>query len=146
MTPEPTTRNVDLRPNILLVEDSPSDADLMRIALADVWPECQLELATDGEDALARLLDGPVPDLVLLDLKLPRLTGHEVLAALRASRMPHVRRLPVVVLTSSGEPDDVRRSYELFASSHIVKPQDVDRLYEVAESIARYWFETVALP
>jgi two-component system, chemotaxis family, response regulator Rcp1 len=137
---------VGRRTNILLIEDSPSDADLMRIALAEKWPDCTLRVVTDGEDALALLHEGPVPDLVLLDLNMPRLHGHEVLAALRASRVPEVRRLPVVVLSTSTDPDDVLRSHELFASSHIVKPQGIEMLFDVVESIASYWFKTVALP
>ena len=137
---------MDRRTNILLVEDNPSDADLMRIALAEKWPECSLQVSNDGEQALALLHAGPVPDLVLLDLNLPRLHGHEVLAALRASRVPEVRRLPVVVLSTSTDPNDVMRSHELFASSHIVKPQGIDGLFEMIESIAAYWFKTVALP
>ncbi len=132
--------------DILLVEDNAGDAELMRIALSQARPDVELRIAEDGEDALALLLAGVAPDLVLLDLNLPRLSGHELLAALRAARVPHVRRLPVVVFTTSGDPDDVRRSYELFASSHIVKPHELDELFAVAESIANYWFETVSLP
>jgi CheY-like chemotaxis protein len=131
---------------ILLVEDNLGDAELMRLALAQADPGCELRVASDGEEALQLLLAGHVPDLVLLDLNLPRLSGHEVLADLRAAREPSLRRLPVVVLTSSSAPEDVQRSYDLFASSHIVKPQDVDHLFEVAERLARYWFGTVSLP
>jgi chemotaxis family two-component system response regulator Rcp1 len=134
------------RTNILLVEDNPSDADLMRIALAEKWPDCTLQVASDGEEALALVLAAPVPDLVLLDLNLPRLHGHEVLATLRASHVPEVRRVPVVVLSTSTDPNDVLRSHELFASSHIVKPQSIEGLFETVESIASYWFRTVALP
>jgi two-component system, chemotaxis family, response regulator Rcp1 len=132
--------------DILLVEDNAGDAELMRIALSEARPDVELRVSGDGEEALALLLEGDVPDLVLLDLNLPRLSGHELLAALRAARIPHVRRLPVVVFTTSGHPDDVRRSYELFASSHIVKPHELDELFAVAESITNYWFDTVALP
>jgi CheY-like chemotaxis protein len=132
--------------DILMVDDNPHDADLMRLALAEAHPACVLRVAGDGEQALALLRDGQTPDLVLLDLNLPRLSGHEVLEAVRSDRQPHVRRLPVVVLTTSSAPHDVARSYELFASSHIVKPHELDRLFEVAETITRYWFETVALP
>jgi CheY-like chemotaxis protein len=131
---------------ILLVEDNAGDAELMRLALTEAQPGCQLLVATDGEQALELLLRGNLPDLVLLDLNLPRLSGHELLADLRASRDPRLRRLPVVVLTSSAAPDDVQRSYDLFASSHIVKPQDADRLFEITERLARYWFGTAALP
>jgi two-component system, chemotaxis family, response regulator Rcp1 len=131
---------------ILLVEDNVGDAELMRLALAQAEPRCDLRVASDGEEALGLLLHGELPDLLLLDLNLPRLTGHEVLADLRAAREPRLRRLPVVVLTSSSTPEDVQRSYDLFASSHIVKPQDVDQLFEVAERLAQYWFGTVSLP
>jgi chemotaxis family two-component system response regulator Rcp1 len=131
---------------ILLVEDNAGDAELMRMALAEARPECRLRVAGDGEEALALLDAGELPDLMVLDLNLPRLSGHEVLADLRASRHARLRRLPVVVLSSSGAPEDVQRSYDLFASSHIVKPADLDRLFEVAETLARYWFETVSLP
>jgi two-component system, chemotaxis family, response regulator Rcp1 len=138
---------VDARPDtILLVDDSAGDAELFRFALAETMPDCELCVAGDGEQALELLATGRLPDLLVLDLNLPRLSGHEVLADLRASREPRLRRLPVVVLTTSAAPDDVQRSYDLFASSHIVKPQDVDRLFEVVGGLASYWFGTVALP
>jgi two-component system response regulator len=136
---------VEARPQILLVDDNPGDADLMRIALAETWPDCDLRVAVDGEQALALLADGALPDLLLLDLHLPRLSGHELLAILRAGE-PGLRRLPIVVYSTSGAPEDVRRSYELAANSHVVKPQDLDRLFELAGALAGYWFETVALP
>ena len=134
------------RPQILLVDDNPGDADLMRIALAETWPGCDLRVAADGEQALAMLAGGELPDLLLLDLHLPRLSGHEVLAALRTAEAPGMRRLPIVVYSTSGAPEDVRRSYELAANSHIVKPQDLDALFEVAGALAGYWFETVGRP
>jgi chemotaxis family two-component system response regulator Rcp1 len=138
---------VDTRPNtILLVEDNAGDAELMRLALAETRPDCRLRVAVDGEQALGLLAAGEVPDLIVLDLNLPRLSGHEVLADLRATRDPRLRRLPVVVLSGSAAPDDVQRSYDLFASSHIVKPQNIDRLFEIVETVARYWFGTVSLP
>jgi CheY-like chemotaxis protein len=134
-------------PRILLVEDNPGDAQLLRLAFAEALPGARLSLAGDGEQALAVLLDGgPPPDLVLLDLNLPRVSGHEVLAAVRASADPAVRRLPVVVVTGSGAQADVERSYELGASSHVTKPADVDELFAAVAALARYWFETVTLP
>jgi CheY-like chemotaxis protein len=134
-------------PRILLVEDNPGDAQLVRLALAEKLPPARLSVAGDGEAALARLQEpGPPPDLMLLDLNLPRLSGHEVLAAVRAGEDPRVRRLPVVVLTSSRAEADVRRSYELGASSHVVKPDDVDELFALVEVLARYWFGAVTLP
>jgi two-component system response regulator len=134
-------------PRILLVEDNPGDAQLVRLALTDALPSARLSVAGDGEAALARLREqGDPPDLVLLDLNLPRLSGHEVLAAVRASEDVTVRRLPVVVLSSSQEESDVARSYELGASSYVAKPPDVDTLFALMETLTRYWFGAVTLP
>jgi DNA-binding response OmpR family regulator len=132
---------------ILLVEDNAGDAQLMRIAFAEALPAARLSVVSDGETAVRTLLgdDGPPPDLVLLDLNLPRLSGHEVLAAVRAAADPAVRRLPVVVLSSSRAAADVQRSYELGAT-HVTKPHDMDELQAIADAIARYWFGTVTLP
>ena len=130
---------------ILLVEDNAGDAQLMRIAFGEALPEARLSVIADGETALNTLREGGPPDLVLLDLNLPRLSGHEVLAGLRDAEDPALRRVPVVVLSSSQDASDVRRSYELGAS-HVVKPQDLDGLLAIAEAIARYWFATVTLP
>ncbi len=103
-------------------------------------------MVSDGETAVRTLLDGGTPpDLVLLDLNLPRLSGHEVLAAVRAAPDAAARRIPVVVLSSSRAAADVRRTYELGAT-HVAKPQDMDELLAIAEAIARYWFATVTLP
>jgi two-component system response regulator len=133
-------------PRILLVEDNPGDAQLMRIAFAEALPEARLSVVGDGETALRTLLAaGPPPDLILLDLNLPRLSGHELLAGLRAAEDAALRRTPVVVLSSSRAAADVERSYELGAS-HVAKPQDMDGLLAVAEALARPWFATVTLP
>jgi CheY-like chemotaxis protein len=131
---------------ILLVEDNPGDAQLVRMALTEALPSARLSVVGDGEAALSRLQEADPPDLVLLDLNLPRLSGHEVLAAVRAAENPAVRRLPIVVLTSSDAAADVERSYELGASSHVTKPPDLDALFAVVESLTRYWFSTVTLP
>jgi CheY-like chemotaxis protein len=133
---------------VLLVEDSAADAKLMGIAFAEALPTADLRVVSNGEAALTALLEAGVrlPDLVLLDLNLPRLAGHEVLTAVRAAELEAVRRIPVVVMTTSSSPDEVERSYELGANSHIVKPQSVDALLELVASLGRYWFETVALP
>jgi CheY-like chemotaxis protein len=132
---------------ILLVEDNPGDAQLVRMALAETLPSARVSVVGDGEAALARLREGgDPPDLVLLDLNLPRLSGHEVLAAVRAAEDAAVRRVPVVVLSSSDAAADVERSYDLGASSHVAKPADVDALFSTIETLARYWFATVTLP
>jgi CheY-like chemotaxis protein len=134
---------------VLLVEDNAGDAQLMRIALSEAHPDALLRVATDGEAALNALMrpePGDEPDLVLLDLNLPRLSGHEVLEAVRASDQPAARRTPVVVLTTSNASGDVRRSYELGARSHIVKPLEIDEFFSAVATLARYWFDTVELP
>ena len=135
---------------VLLVEDNAGDAQLMRIALAEAHPDALLRVEIDGEAALAALVrpapgEEP-PDLVLLDLNLPRLSGHEVLAAVRDSDVPSARQTPVVVLTTSNAAADVARSYELGARSHITKPLEIDEFFAAVETLARYWFETVELP
>jgi two-component system, chemotaxis family, response regulator Rcp1 len=134
---------------VLLVEDNAGDAQLMRIAFAEAHPDALLRLATDGEAALKALVSpapGDEPDLVLLDLNLPRLTGHEVLAAMRESDQPAAHRTSVVVMTTSSALGDVQRSYELGARSHITKPLEIDEFFTTVASLARYWFETVELP
>jgi CheY-like chemotaxis protein len=129
---------------ILLVEDNPGDAQLVRMAFAEALPSARVSVVTDGEAALVRLRDEGPPDLLLLDLNLPRLSGHEVLQEIRADAA--LRRLPVVVLSSSEAEADVTRSYELGANSHVAKPGDVDALFALAETLARYWFGAVTLP
>ena len=129
---------------ILLVEDNPGDAQLVRMAFAEALPSARVSVVTDGEAALVRLRDEGPPDLLLLDLNLPRLSGHEVLEEIRTDAA--LRRLPVVVLSSSEAEADVTRSYELGANSHVAKPGDVDALFALAETLARYWFGAVTLP
>ena len=132
---------------VLLVEDDPGDAQLMRIAFTETHPDADLRVATDGEAALQAIMHPDErPDLVLLDLNLPRLTGHEVLEAVRDAGEPGAARTPVVVLTTSSARADVQRSYELGARSHITKPREIDELFATVATLARYWFETVELP
>ena len=120
----------------------------MRIAFGERLPDAILEVYADGERALDALSAGSLADwdLVLLDLKLPGVGGHEVLAAVRAAQDERVRRMPVVVLSHSEVLDDVLRSYDLGANSHIAKPHSLDALFEVIETLGRYWLRVVALP
>ena len=125
---------------ILLVEDNPDDAELTRIAFAEAGGECRLRVVTDGAEAVAYLqgcTPAELPALVLLDLNLPKLNGREVLQAIRAE--PATRSLPVVVLTTSAEPFDVDKVYELGANSYIQKPVDFARFVEVVRQIGLYW-------
>jgi len=130
----------DRRP-ILLVEDNPMDVDLTRRAFAKRHIVNPLEVARDGEEALAwiaRWESGePLPVVVLLDLKLPRVSGLDVLRQLKAHRS--FSRLPVVVLTTSREDGDVALAYALGVNSYIVKPVEFEKFIEVAAQIDLYW-------
>jgi two-component system, chemotaxis family, response regulator Rcp1 len=132
---------------VLLVEDDAGGAQLMRIAFGERLPLAELEVVVDGEQALGAIAEGRLDwDLVLLDLNLPGVPGHDVLATLRASDDERVRRLPVVVLSHSQVEADVVRSYALGANSHIAKPHSLDTLFELVETLGRYWFGVVSLP
>jgi hypothetical protein len=126
---------------ILLVEDNPMDVDLTRRAFARRNMLNPLEVARDGEEALAWLArweaGEPVPVVILLDLKLPRVPGLEVLKRLKAH--PEFSRIPVVVLTTSGEDADVDAAYALGVNSYIVKPVEFEKFIEVATHIDLYW-------
>lgn len=135
---------------ILLVEDNPGDARLTREALALSTIRHQLHHARDGEEAIAFLrregafAAAPQPDLILLDLNLPRRDGREVLEDVkRDSRLKHI---PVVVLTSSQAEEDIMRSYQLHANCFITKPVDLDELNKVVQGIEQFWFTLVTLP
>lgn len=129
-----------MRP-ILLVEDNPMDVDLTRRAFARRRLVNPLDVARDGAEALdclARWEAGaPLPVVVLLDLKLPKVDGLEVLRQIRAH--PQWRSVPVVVLTTSAEDRDIQRAYELGVNSYIVKPVEFDKFMEVATEIELYW-------
>jgi DNA-binding SARP family transcriptional activator/ActR/RegA family two-component response regulator len=128
---------------VLLVEDTPAEAQLIITALESGDAPVQVDHILDGETALEVLRRGhPHPDLVLLDLGLPGLSGHEVLAELKQD--PSLRRIPVVMLTSSTMQDDVARSYDLHANSYVTKPTDPDELAEVVRAIEAFWPLTAA--
>lgn len=132
---------------ILLVEDNEDDAFLMKRALRDAGIENPLHIAEDGQEAIDYLSSiaksGPGADgspmIVFLDLKLPLKSGHEVLAWIRSH--PLFEKLIVIVLTSSNEPVDLNRSYELGANSYVVKPPTVKQLLEMAESFKLWWLK-----
>src|SRR3712207_1757180 len=140
-------------PCVLLVEDNPDDADLIAHAFRKAQAPHRLEMVGDGEQAIDYLtgrlpIEGgepqPLPAVVLLDLKLPRQSGFAVLAWIRAN--PHIRHVPVVVLTSSGQDEDIRRAYELGANSYLVKPVRRDALLEIVQMVNRYWADLNRLP
>ena len=131
--------------HILLVEDSSTDAFLIQEALRQVAFEHTVEVVGDGEQALARLRSSaPRPDLVLLDLNLPRVDGREVLAEVKDD--PELRAIPIIVLTTSSAPPDVAFAYKHHANSYVRKPLGLDRLVESAAAIRDFWVRTATLP
>lgn len=130
--------------SILLVEDSAPDAMLIRQALREAGVEGTVEVVTDGEQALSRLRGGAAPDLMLLDLNLPRMDGRAVLAEMRGDDA--LTEIPVIVLTTSSAPHDVRYCYQHGANSYVRKPLGLDRLVETARKIREFWFDTATLP
>jgi CheY-like chemotaxis protein len=132
--------------SILLVEDDPNDIILIKRAFGKANITNPLQVVEDGEEAISYLAgkgrygnrqNYPLPILILLDLKLPRKSGHEVLEWLR--QQPMLRRLTVVVLTSSQQSSDVNRAYDLCANSYLVKPVTFDTLVEMVKSLNFYW-------
>lgn len=135
---------------ILLIEDNPGDVRLTREALYEGKVLNRLSVANDGVEALDFLfrrgkhVDAPRPDLVLLDLNLPKKDGREVLAEIKADE--NLKRIPVVVLTTSQADEDVGRTYDLHANCYIAKPVDFDRFIQVVRSIDSFWLTVVKLP
>ncbi|MCU1454564.1 MAG: response regulator [Acidimicrobiales bacterium] len=135
---------------ILLVEDDPGDVLMTREALAGSAMISALHVVSDGEAALhflrreAPYADAARPGLVLLDLNLPRVDGRQVLAEIKAD--PDLRRIPVVVLTTSQSEEDVLRSYELHANAYITKPVDFDQFVDVVRRVDDFFTSVVRLP
>ena len=135
---------------ILLVEDNPGDARLTREALAQSKVRNNLHHARDGEEALDFLRGSgpggqhPHPDLILLDLNLPRRHGREVLEEIKSD--PALMHIPVVILTSSQAEEDILRSYQSHANCFITKPVDLEQLTKVVQGIEQFWFTLVKLP
>jgi len=136
--------------DVLLVEDDPGDVLMTREAFADHKLKNVLHVVDNGIDALAFLRregaygDAPRPDLVLLDLNLPRMDGREVLAAVKADE--NLRSIPVVVLTTSEAEEDVLKSYQLHANAYVTKPVDFGRFLEVVRQIDEFFVTVVKLP
>jgi chemotaxis family two-component system response regulator Rcp1 len=138
---------------ILLVEDNPADVKITQRALKDSGLAVELIVVRDGEEAVEYLLrqgehadasDWRSPDLILLDLNLPKMSGREVLQRVRAT--PNLRAVPVVVLTTSRRQEDVALMYASGANTYIEKPEDFQRFVQVLQTIHRYWLDTALLP
>ena len=138
---------------ILLVEDNPRDVRLTQRAFAQAAMPHDLRVVRDGDEALAYLHReeqykepqlSPRPDLILLDLNLPRMSGHELLEFLKQDQ--RFRQIPIIVLTTSGRADDVRLAYEAGANAYLLKPVEFARFTEIMEHLGRFWLELVELP
>jgi chemotaxis family two-component system response regulator Rcp1 len=135
---------------ILLVEDDPGDVRLTMEALKQSKLHTHLSITADGIEALAFLRrqgeykDAVRPDIILLDLNMPRMDGREMLAQLKAD--PDLKRIPVVVLTTSAAEEDICRSYQLHANCYITKPVDLRQFMKIVLSIEDFWFTVVKLP
>lgn len=134
---------------ILHVEDNPDDVMLMNLAFSRAGIGARLHVVNDGDEAIAALENsaqagGAPPVCVLLDVKLPRVSGLEVLAWIR--NQPRLKRLPVILLTSSSQTTDINRAYDLGANSFLVKPPDLDSLTQLVKTVAHYWVQTNVRP
>ena len=140
------TRSIE----ILLVEDNPGDVRLVQEAMREAKMRNRMHVVEDGVEAMAflrcqgRYADVPRPDLILLDLNLPRKDGREVLAEVKGDA--NLRRIPVVVLTTSKAEEDVLRAYDLHASCYIAKPVEFEKFMEVVRLIDSFWISVVTLP
>lgn len=136
--------------HILLVEDNPGDVRLTREAFKSADVETSIRAVTDGDEALEYLDECrdddsiTAPDLVLLDLNLPRVDGFEVLEAIREDEA--YSRLPVLVLTSSSAAEDIARSYDLNANAHLTKPNSIEEFAELVRTVEEFWFDSAHLP
>ena len=135
---------------ILLVEDNPGDVRLTQEVFKEGKVRNNLHVVGDGIEAMSFLrredkyADAPHPDLILLDLNLPKKDGREVLAEIKADGS--LKRIPVVILTTSRDEEDVLKAYDLYANCYITKPVDLDQFINVAKSIEEFWLTIVKLP
>ena len=143
--------NVSAKPvELLLIEDNPGDVRLTREALKNSDINVHLSVARDGVEAMDFLrrsgpfADAPKPDLVLLDLNLPRKNGREVLSEIKSD--PELKRIPVLIMTTSRAEQDVNRAYHLNANCYITKPMDLDEFLRIVKAIEDFWLKTVTLP
>ena len=136
--------------DILMVEDNPHDVRLTMEAFKDAGVPNVLSVASDGEEALRFLrregsyADAPRPDLILLDLNLPRKSGREVLAEIKQD--PDLKRIPVVVLTTSGDEKDVSLAYDLHVNAYLKKPTDLEHFIKMVEAVGDFWLAAAVLP
>jgi chemotaxis family two-component system response regulator Rcp1 len=143
-------KNIGKSVDILLVEDNPGDVRLTKEALRDAKVRNKIFVAKDGVEAMEFLrkegsfTDMQTPDLILLDLNLPRKNGREVLTEIKND--PELKRIPVVILTSSTADEDILKAYNLHANCYITKPVDLNGFVKIMHSLEEFWFTIVKLP
>ena len=136
--------------NILLIEDNPGDVRLTQEAFREGALHVKLDVVMDGVEALRYLRQDPTypnadtPDLILLDLNLPKKDGREVLQEIKSD--PQLKRIPVVILTTSNAEQDILKAYNLHVNCYINKPVDFDRFFEIIKRIEEFWLSTAILP
>jgi CheY-like chemotaxis protein len=135
---------------ILMIEDNPSDVRLTMEAFKDAKVRNRMHVAVDGEDAMVflrregRYSEAPKPDLILLDLNLPKKNGREVLAEIKADS--ELKRIPVVILTTSDDEKDIMTAYDLHVNAYVKKPVDLDQFIKIVEAVEDFWLTVVKLP
>ncbi len=148
MPPDPSTATRPVQ--ILIVEDNPADARLVREVMRDSKVLNEIHWVADGVEALAFLrgqgkyASAPRPNLIFLDLNMPRKDGREVLREVKAD--DSLKRIPIVVMTSSQAEEDVARAYDQHANCYVRKPIDFDQFHSVVKTLENFWFATVELP
>jgi two-component system response regulator len=136
--------------DILVIEDNPGDVRLLEEAFRELQADVRMHVARDGAEGLdylfrqKKLDSGSYPQIILLDLNLPKVSGHDVLAKIKTN--PETCRIPVIVLTSSRAEADIRRAYEAHANAYLRKPATLDGLISAAQQIKTFWMETATLP
>jgi two-component system, chemotaxis family, response regulator Rcp1 len=136
--------------DILVVEDSPIYQDLIEEAITELQLPLRLNFVTNGEEALFFLRqqrnyqDAPSPQLILLDLNIPKISGLELLEIIKND--PKLKVIPVIILTSSSLESDINRSYQLYANCYITKPSEIEQFFSTIHEIINYWFEFARLP
>ena len=135
---------------VLLVDDNPEDVILMEEVLREAMLEVKLNITSNGVDALSFLrceggfIHSPRPDLILMDLNMPGMNGHETLAEIKKD--PDLKAIPVIILSTSSSDEDIRTAYQLQASCYVTKPVDLDQYIHMVKSIHNFWFTIVKLP
>lgn len=136
--------------HILLIEDNRGDARLIEETMQELDSHIHLAVMSDGFQAMDYLHKknpyekSTIPDLILLDLNLPKKDGRQVLAEIKSD--PNLKRIPVLILTISSAEEDILQCYNLYANGYVIKPFEIDKLIELVKSIKNFWFDTVTLP